>query len=82
MKKTKLLVAFLSLGLMGTLGIGVVKATAVVTPLEWVVVEYTLNSWFSTLQEQYFPTPQVFSAWVLEISWEDTKIYILDRILY
>jgi hypothetical protein len=44
MKKQKFLTVLLSLALIGVLGIGAVKATAIVTPLDGEVVEYTLNN--------------------------------------
>ena len=43
-----------------------------VTPLTGEIVSYTLNEDSNT----------VFTAWILEISWDDKKIFILDRNLW
>ena len=72
MKKTKLLAWAVVVAIGGLAMTSIATATTTVTPLTWVTVNYTLNEDLNT----------VFTAWVLEISWDDKKIFILDRNLW
>ena len=74
MKKTRLLVWFLTLTLLWAAWMGSVNAETTITHYPDSNVEYTLNKWFTT--------ESGFTAWTITISDWETTITMLDRNLW